>query len=87
MSIPVGAWLSIYTSPEAVRGCLPLPSARRIAGQVIGCKPLPHFQPGNIPTCAVTIRGRSGRTATLDFTACYGTVHASQAGAIAEATP
>lgn len=85
MTIANGVWITAYADPSSVALLLPVPGAKRICGQVVKCLELPNFQPGNIPTCAVTIKGRTGKTMTLDFTACYGKTHESKAEAIAEA--
>lgn len=85
MTIANGTWISAYADPASVAFLLPVPGAQRICGQVVACKELPPFEPGAIPTCAVTIKGRTGKQMVLDFTACYGKTHESKAEAIAEA--
>lgn len=85
MTIANGVWITAYADASSVALLVPVPGAKRIAGQVVKCLELPNFQPGNIPTCCVTIKGRTGKQMSLDFTACYGKTHESKAEAIAEA--
>jgi len=86
MSFPpaIGVWVSAFAEPDSVALLVPMPGALRICGQVIGVKPLPPSQPGNIPDCCLTIRGRSGKTMSLSYVAHYVTEHASQAEAVAD---
>lgn len=46
------------------------PKAVMAAGTVVNVKPMEPFGPGKIPTAAVTIKGRSGKTVTVDGVAC-----------------
>lgn len=86
MSFPpaIGAWVSFYAEPDSVALCVPVPGARRFCGQVVAVTPLPASQPGNIPDCCLTVRGRSGKRVSFAFVAHYTTIHASKDEAIAD---
>jgi hypothetical protein len=71
-----------------VKGCVVagLPKAgapARFTGQVIAATPAPALQPGNVPDYTLTVRGRTGRTATISLTEN----HASLFDTWAEANP
>ena len=83
MNVPLGTWVTAYAESDSVALCVPVPGSTRIAGEVIDCKALPNAQPGDIPDCCLTIRGRSGRTLSLSFVAHYVTTHKSMAEAVA----
>lgn len=40
------------------------------AGEVVKVSPMVPFGPGKIPTAAVTVKGRTGRTVVIDGAAC-----------------
>ena len=79
-----GTWVSFYTLPDQVKLCSPLPTAKRACGEVIGWKKAEPVGPSKIPDIALTVRGRSGRTAEISLVRNYVTRHASMKDAIAE---
>lgn len=79
----MGRWISFLVEPGSAGMLVPNPGRARACGEVIGVKPMANCQPGNVPTAAVTVRGRSGRTMVVDFSACFARVHATQAEAVA----
>jgi hypothetical protein len=72
-----GKWVVCYCEPE------PEAEGQKICGEIIDVKPLPNFEPGNIPDCMVTLRGRTGRTKSLSLVAHYAVIHESASDAIA----
>lgn len=86
MSLPKqGDWISFYADLGSVELCCPVNGKARVCGQVIGIKPLTRTD--KIPSAALTVRGRSGRTATIDMVEHYVTEHASQAEAVNACKP
>ncbi len=63
----VGKICAFYAKPGQVKGCVPLPGAVRAIGAVVASKPTTPAQPGSIPNYILTVRGRSGRTAEVNF--------------------
>jgi hypothetical protein len=60
----LGKVAAFYPSPAAVVRCLPVPGAQIVVGEIIDARTMPAAR-GNIPTLSLTIKGRSGRTATV----------------------
>lgn len=86
MSFPPqpGSWVSFFADPASVALCLPVAGAKVFCGQVVETKEAPPLEPGGVPTCAVTVRGRTGKRVTVCFSSTYMRVHASKEEAIAE---
>lgn len=42
-----------------------------LVGAVVAIRPLPPTQKGSIPNAAITVQGRSGKTAEIDFVETY----------------
>jgi hypothetical protein len=83
----MGRWLSFYVEPGSAGMLVPVPGRARVCGEVIAVKPMANCQPGNVPTAAVTVRGRSGKTMVIDFSASFARVHGDQAAAVLACTP
>lgn len=70
----IGKIARFYPNTTSVVLCLPLPNAVRMVGAVIGAKSLPPTQRGGIPDMELTVRGKSGRIATVSFVENYCTL-------------
>lgn len=82
-AIARGTWISFQAQADQIVGCLPLPGAKRFCGQVTATAETTPFGPGAIPSCFVTVKGRTGATMTFDFVQRHGQIHENQAEAIA----
>lgn len=70
----VGQIAAFYPKPGAVIGCVPVAGSIRHVGAVVAVAPTGPTKRGAIPDFAVTIRGRSGRTATVSMVENYVTL-------------
>jgi hypothetical protein len=66
----VGAIVTFDVTAESLALGLPAQEAgkrlRRFVGEVVDNQPMQPFGPGAIPTRAVSIRGKTGKTVTVD---------------------
>lgn len=79
----MGRWISFLADAGSVGLRVPVPGRARVCGEVIGVKPMDPAPPSTVPTACVKVRGRTGAVMDIDFSACFGFVHESQADAIA----
>lgn len=63
----VGQIATFYAKPNSVVRCLPIPGAKQHVGQIIAAEPAGTRGPGAVPDYKVTIRGRTGKTATVSI--------------------
>lgn len=63
----VGQVATFYAKPGSVVRGLPVAGAKMHLGQIIAAEPDGTKGPGSIPDCKVTIRGRTGKTATVSI--------------------
>lgn len=47
----------------------------RYCGQIVAAKPLPPTARGQIPNALLTVRGRTGKTATVNLVEQYASIH------------
>jgi hypothetical protein len=66
-----GKFACFYSQPGQVVGCLPLPTARMLVGQVVRSVKAPNCKKGDIPNATLTIRGRSGREVQVSLVEQY----------------
>lgn len=67
----VGKIAAFYPKPGAVKSGLPVSGAARYVGAVVGAKPSAPTKRGSIPDFELTIRGKSGRIATVSMVENY----------------
>lgn len=67
----LGTVVTFISNPMLVHQCLPSAGVREHAGEVTGVHETGVSQPGNIPTVALTIRGRSMKTVRIDYVNNY----------------
>lgn len=71
----IGRICSFTPNPDSISGCLPSENQVRYCGAVLRVEAAPDYK--GLPTCLATVRGRSGKQATINFTECYATMHDS----------
>jgi len=71
----IGRIVSFFPTTGAVHRCLRLPNTPRFAGQIISATEITPTNLGAIPDFEVTIRGRTGRTATVSLTENFVSIH------------
>lgn len=71
----IGRIVSFFPTTGAVHRCLRLPNTPRFAGQIIAVSKSTVTDLGSIPDLHVTIRGRTGRTATVSLTENFVSFH------------
>lgn len=70
--------------PKPVDFSAPLDRRLCVCGTVLEVRPMDPVHPGNVPTAAVVVRGRTGKEVTIDGAGCLLKVHATWAEALAE---
>lgn len=75
----VGRIVSFTANPDSISGCLPSENQVRYCGAVLRVEAAPDYK--GLPTCLATVRGRSGKQTTINFTECYAMLHDSWAEA------
>lgn len=80
----IGSWVSFDADPASVELCVPSPRTKRFCGKVVAIGELPNLQPGNVPTCCVKLRGRTGKQVSICFSSHHAKVHESQEAAVAD---
>jgi hypothetical protein len=71
----VGQIAAFYQQPRAVVDGLPIPGGRRLVGAVIGAKAIEPTARGTIPDVELTIRGKSGKVATISMVEHYANLY------------
>lgn len=80
----MGRIVSFYPKPEMVKEGVIQPGAKRAAGTVMGCLPVAPAKPGDLPDLTLSVRGRTGRHATISVVENYAKRHETWAEADAE---
>lgn len=71
----VGKVCAFFPKTDAVIRGVRQPGTVRYVGQVIAAAPAPPVGPGKVPDFTLTVRGKTGKTATISMTLNYATVH------------
>jgi hypothetical protein len=72
----IGRVVSFYHSKGSVIGCIPISGAKRFSGEVIGVQCGPETE-GSLPELMLTVRGRTGKTTTVELVNNYVQFHAT----------
>ena len=80
----IGKIAAFYVQRGAIAQGLPHGGAKKLVGVVIAIKPAPAAEPGNIPNCILTVRGRSGKTMDVYLIEQWATIHPSWEDALEE---
>ena len=80
----IGKIAAFYVQRGAIVQGLPHGGAKKLVGEVIAIKPAPAAEPGNIPNCILTVRGRSGQTMDVYLVEQYASLFPTWEEALAE---
>jgi hypothetical protein len=71
----VGKVCAFFPKPNSVIMGLRQPNTPRYHGQIIAAAPAPPVGKGKVPDFTLTVRGKTGKTATISMTLNYATLH------------
>ena len=71
----VGKVCTFFPKLDSVVNCLRQPLTTRYLGQIVAATPAPPVGKSQIPDFTLTVRGKTGKTATISMTLNYATIH------------
>jgi hypothetical protein len=71
----IGRVVAFFPKADAVKRGVRQPGTVRYVGQIIAATDAPPVGKGKVPDFTLTVRGKTGKTATISMTLNYATLH------------